>query len=60
MDGRALFEISDADSARSPDETSGDLFSAAPVCFGVVVMAKRPGKVTSDGKTLLPGVSHGL
>lgn len=44
MDGRSLFEICDADSARSPDETSGDLFSAAPVCFGVVVMANGQAK----------------
>lgn len=44
MDGRSLFEISDADSARSPDETSGDIFSAAPVCFGGGVMANGQAK----------------
>jgi hypothetical protein len=60
MAGQPISEISGAQSGRCSDETSGDLFSAIPVYFAVlVVMAERPGKGTPDGKPRMPGVTHG-
>jgi len=61
MAGQQVFEIRKTHSARGPDRRSGDYIFAICVFFAVaVVIAKRPGNVTADRKSLMQGGHYDL